>query len=80
MSQRRIRKRQTTLLSPYRLESNSCLLLQCTTLLFGFFTDPRSGEFRSPAMVAPVFVVFVLIVAGVSYVEFTLRKGVHRLR
>jgi uncharacterized YccA/Bax inhibitor family protein len=76
MAQRRIRKRQTALptLPYWRSILTSFLLLLSMMFLFELFADPRSGELRSPGMVAPVFVLFVLVEAGVFYAEFRLRE------
>jgi hypothetical protein len=43
-------------------------------LLFEIFANPRTGELRKPAVVAPVFALFVIVDAGVFYADFRLRK------
>ena len=41
---------------------------------FESLSDPRSGELRSPRIMAPVFVLFAVAVAGVFYGELRLQK------
>jgi uncharacterized YccA/Bax inhibitor family protein len=76
MSQKRIRKKQTALPTPpyWRFILASFLLVLAMMFLFEFFTDPRSGELRSPGIVGPVFLLFAIVEAGVFYTEFRLRK------
>jgi protein-S-isoprenylcysteine O-methyltransferase Ste14 len=76
MSQRRIRKRQTALptLPYWRFILASFLLVLSILFLFEFFTDPRSGQLRPARMMTPVFVLFLLVEAGMFYTEFRLRK------
>lgn len=76
MSQRRIRKSQTALVTPpyWRSILASFLLLLAMMFLFEFFSDPRSGELRSPGMMAPVFAFFAIVAAGVFYAEFRMNK------
>jgi hypothetical protein len=76
MSQRRIRKRQTGLptLPYWRSILASFLLVLSMMFLSEVFTDPRSGEIRSPKVMAPAFVLFVIVEAAVFYGEFRLRK------
>jgi hypothetical protein len=52
----------------------SFLLALAMMFLFEFFTDPRSGELRSPGMLTPVMLTFAIVEAGVFYTEFRLRK------
>ena len=52
----------------------SVLLVLAMMFLFELYTDPRSGELRSPGMLAPVFVLVVLVEVGVFCAEFRLRK------
>jgi cobalt-zinc-cadmium efflux system outer membrane protein len=42
--------------------------------LFEFFADPRSGKLQSSQAVTPVFVLFMILVVGVFYAEFRLRR------
>jgi hypothetical protein len=46
------------------------------SMMFSFeaLSDPRSGELRSPEMLALVFGLFVLAEAAVFYAEFKLRR------
>lgn len=76
MSRRRIRIRNTTLPSPpyWRSIVASTVLLLLVMLSFEALSDPRSGELKSPAVVAPVLGLFVLGEAAVFYAEFRLRK------
>ena len=76
MSQRRIRNRQTELptLPYWRSILASFVLVLSMILLFEIVADPRSGELRTPAVMAPVFALFVIVDAGVFYAEFRLRK------
>jgi hypothetical protein len=76
MSQRRISKRQNVLPSlPYwRSILASLVLVFSMTLLFEVLTDPRSGQLRSPEVVAPVFGMFVLVESAIFYAEFRLRR------
>jgi hypothetical protein len=76
MSQKRIRNRQTALPSlPYwRSILASSVLVLSMMFLFEALSDPRSGEVRSPGVVAPVFGLFVLAEAAVFYAEFRLRR------
>lgn len=76
MSQKRIRQRQRGLPSlPYwRSILASFVLVLAMMLLFEVLADPRSGELRKPEVVAPVFVLFVIVEAGVFYAEFRLRR------
>jgi hypothetical protein len=75
MSQKRIRRQPALPTLPYwRSLLASVLLVLSILFLFEFSTDPRSGELRSPAMMAPAFGLFVLAEAGVFYAEFRLRK------
>jgi hypothetical protein len=76
MSQRRIRKRQAALATSryWRSILASFLLLLAMMFLFEFSSDPRSGELRSPGMMAPVFALFAIVVAGVFYSEFRMNK------
>jgi len=76
MSQRRIRNRQILLPSlPYwRSILASFVLVLSMMLLFEVLADPRSGELRSPAVVAPAFALFLLGEAAVFYAEFRLRR------
>jgi len=76
MSQKRIRKRQTALLMPpyWRSILASVFLMLAMMFLFEFFSDPRSGELRWPRMMAPVFALAGIVVAGVFYAEFKLYK------
>ena len=56
MSQRRIRRQPALPTLPYwRSLLASVLLVLSILFLFEFSTDPRSGELRSPAMMAPAF-------------------------
>jgi hypothetical protein len=86
MSQKRIRIRDTGLPSlPYwRSIFASSVLLLALMLSFEAVSDPRSGELKSPAVVAPVFGLFVLAEAAVFYAEFRLRRrhppSAHRTR
>jgi len=60
---------------PYRKSIlASFFLLLSMMLLFEFFTDPHTGELRSPGMMAPVFGVYVLVEAAIFYAEFRLRR------
>lgn len=52
----------------------SFVLALSMMFFFEMLADPQSGELRSPEVVAPVFVLFVLVDAGVFYAEFRLRK------
>ena len=76
MSQRRIRRRQTGLPSlPYwRSILASFLLVLSMMFTFEMLADPRSGELRSHGVVAPAFLLFGIVEAGVFYAEFRLRK------
>jgi hypothetical protein len=76
MSQKRIRKRQTAFptLPYWRSILASFLLVLLMIFLFEFFSDPRSGELRSPGMMVPVFALFAVTVEGVFYAEYKLRK------
>jgi len=76
MSQRRIRIRNTTLPSPpyWRSIVASSVLLLSVMLSFEAFSDPRSGDLKSPAVVAPVLGLFVLTETAVFYAEFRLRR------
>jgi protein-S-isoprenylcysteine O-methyltransferase Ste14 len=76
MSRRRIRNRQRVLptLPYWRSILASFVLVLSMMFVFEALADPRSGELRPPKVVAPVFVLFVLLDAGVFYAEFRLRK------
>jgi hypothetical protein len=76
MSQRRIRKRQTGLRTlPYwRSILASLLLVLSMMFLSEVLTDPRSGDIRSPEVVAPAFALFAIVEAAVFYGEFRLRR------
>lgn len=76
MSQRRIRSRDTRLpaLPYWRSIVASSVLLFALMLSFEAVSDPRSGDLKSPAMVAPVLGLFVLAEAGIFYAEFRLRR------
>jgi hypothetical protein len=76
MSQRRIRRQLRALpaLPYWRSILASFVLVLSMMFFFEMFADSRSGELRSPNVVAPAFAVFVLVDAGVFYAEFRLRK------
>jgi len=76
MSQKRIRTRQTALpnLPYWRSILASFVLVLSMMMLFEGLADPRSGELRSPRVVAPVFGLFVLAEAAVFYAEFKWRR------
>lgn len=76
MSQKRIRNGQTALptLPCWRSILASIFLVLLMMFLFEFFTDPRSGELREPGLMAPVFVSFAFVEAGMFYTEHKLRK------
>ena len=75
MSQKRIRKKQTAAPTPPYWKSilASFLLVLAMMFWFEFFSNPRSGELRR-GMMAPVFALFAVVVAGVFYAEFKLHK------
>ena len=76
MSQRRIRRGQTELptLPYWRSTLASFALVLSMILLFEIVADPRTGELLKPAVLVPVFALFVIVEAGVFYAEFRLRR------
>ena len=76
MSQRRIRNRQTEppTLPYWRSILASFALVLSMILLFEIVADHRSGELRTPAVIAPAFALFAIADAGVFYAEFRLRR------
>jgi ABC-type xylose transport system permease subunit len=75
MSQKRIHHRSRGLPSlPYwKSILASAVLVLAMMLLFEALADPRSGDLRRPGVVVPVFVLFVVIEAGMFYAESRLR-------
>ena len=76
MSQKRIRKRQSTLpeLPYWRSILASFVLVLSMMFLFETLADPRSGDLRAPRAMAPVFGLFGLAAAAVFYAEFRSRR------
>lgn len=76
MSQKRIRHRHTVLPSPpyWRSILASSVLLLSLMFSFEVLSDPRSGELKSPGVLAPALALFVLAVTAVFYAEFRLRR------
>ena len=76
MSQRRIRIRHTELppLPYWRSIVASSVLMLALMLSVEAASDPRSGDLKSPAIVAPGLGLFVLGEAGIFYAEFRLRR------